>query len=122
MCLCEYTSHGHCGLFRPDGTLDQPPSAARIAEVRATPAGKGLKNVFIMTNGKVPWVDELKREIARMGGWEKVASSRDMQLSWEQQFVAQSVDMLVGQRAQVIIGNGVRHVPLRASCLVVERG
>ena len=33
VCLCEYSSHGHCGLFRPDGSLDQGPSAARIAEV-----------------------------------------------------------------------------------------
>ncbi|EJF65167.1 tetrapyrrole biosynthesis porphobilinogen synthase [Dichomitus squalens LYAD-421 SS1] len=41
VCLCEYTSHGHCGLFRPDGTLDQPPSAARIAEVALAYARAG---------------------------------------------------------------------------------
>ena len=35
VCLCEYTAHGHCGLFRGDGsgTLDPAPSAARIAAV-----------------------------------------------------------------------------------------
>ena len=22
LCLCEYTSHGHCGIVRPDGTVD----------------------------------------------------------------------------------------------------
>jgi porphobilinogen synthase len=22
LCLCEYTSHGHCGVLRPDGTVD----------------------------------------------------------------------------------------------------
>ncbi len=83
---------------------------ARVAEVRATPAGKGLKDVYIMTNGKQLWLKDLKRELAKLGGWDKIASSRDLQLSWEQQFVAQSIDMLIGQRAQVIIGNGVRRL------------
>ena len=22
LCLCEYTSHGHCGVLRPDGVVD----------------------------------------------------------------------------------------------------
>ena len=34
-------------------------------------------------------------------------NSRDLELDSEQQYVAQGVDMLIGQRAQVIIGNGV---------------
>ena len=79
----------------------------RVAEVRASAAGKGLKNVYIMTNGKRPWVAELKEALDKMGGWEKIASSRELTLTWEQQYVAQSVDMLIGQRAQVLIGNGV---------------
>lgn len=34
VCLCEYTSHGHCGILRPqDGGLDNGPSVERIAEV-----------------------------------------------------------------------------------------
>jgi porphobilinogen synthase len=33
VCLCEYTSHGHCGYLREDRTIDTPPSVARIAEV-----------------------------------------------------------------------------------------
>ena len=41
VCLCEYSSHGHCGLFRPDGSLDQGPSAARIAEVALAYARAG---------------------------------------------------------------------------------
>ncbi|KAI0756218.1 hypothetical protein C8Q80DRAFT_1127284 [Daedaleopsis nitida] len=78
----------------------------RVAAVRATAAGQGLRNVYIMTNAKKPWITELKGALWKMGGWEKIASSRDLSLGWEQQFVAQSVDMLIGQRAQVIIGNG----------------
>ena len=36
-----------------------------------------------------------------------MTGSRDVKLSWEQKYVAQAVDMLIGQRAQVLIGNGV---------------
>ncbi|CDO76489.1 hypothetical protein BN946_scf184615.g15 [Trametes cinnabarina] len=78
----------------------------RVQEIRRTPAGKGLKNIYIMTNGKKPWLEELKIALRRTGGWDKIASSRDLKLNWEQQFVAQSVDMLIGERAQVLIGNG----------------
>ncbi|KAI8981311.1 hypothetical protein BD414DRAFT_492292 [Trametes punicea] len=78
----------------------------RVQEIRSTPAGRGLKYIYIMTNGKRPFVDELKEMLYKTGGWEKIASSRDMKLDWEQQYVAQSVDMLIGQRAQVLIGNG----------------
>lgn len=41
VCLCEYTSHGHCGLFRQDGSIDQAPSAQRIAEVALSYARAG---------------------------------------------------------------------------------
>ncbi|KAJ5369584.1 Delta-aminolevulinic acid dehydratase [Penicillium cosmopolitanum] len=33
VCLCEYTSHGHCGILREDGTLDNAQSVDRIADV-----------------------------------------------------------------------------------------
>jgi porphobilinogen synthase len=33
VCLCEYTSHGHCGILHQDGTINATPSAERIAEV-----------------------------------------------------------------------------------------
>ena len=79
----------------------------RIEEIRRSPAGRGLKDIFIMTNGKLDWVQELKDALFAMGGWEKIASSRDMVITKEQKEVAQAVDMMIGERAQVIIGNGV---------------
>ncbi|KAH7888467.1 hypothetical protein F5I97DRAFT_701487 [Phlebopus sp. FC_14] len=33
VCLCEYTSHGHCGLLHPDGTVNNEPSVERLANV-----------------------------------------------------------------------------------------
>ncbi|KAG6833561.1 Aminolevulinate dehydratase [Tephrocybe sp. NHM501043] len=41
VCLCEYTDHGHCGYLNQDGTIDNPPSVARIAEVAISYAKAG---------------------------------------------------------------------------------
>jgi porphobilinogen synthase len=41
VCLCEYTSHGHCGFLHKDGTIDATPSAERIAEVALAYAQAG---------------------------------------------------------------------------------
>ena len=41
VCLCEYTSHGHCGLLHTDGTINTEPSVARIAEVALSYARAG---------------------------------------------------------------------------------
>ena len=80
---------------------------AKIADVRQFSAARGLRGVYIMTNGDRAWVDRLKAAIALMGGWDKIASSRDLALNSEQKEVAHAVDMMIGQRAQVFVGNGV---------------
>ncbi|KAI0062190.1 tetrapyrrole biosynthesis porphobilinogen synthase [Artomyces pyxidatus] len=41
VCLCEYTSHGHCGLLHEDGSINSAPSADRIAEVALAYAEAG---------------------------------------------------------------------------------
>lgn len=66
-----------------------------------------LDHIYIMTNGADSWVTELKTALRALGGWEHIGSNRDLSLTWEQKYVAQAVDMLVAQRAQVFIGNGV---------------
>jgi porphobilinogen synthase len=33
LCLCGYTSHGHCGILKTDGTIDNQPSIERLAEI-----------------------------------------------------------------------------------------
>lgn len=97
-----------------------PQIVGKVREVLGTPEGEGLKYVYVMTNAKVEWAEELKGALRGIkvgavvdGGagserWEKIATRRDLTLDWEQTFVSQAVDMLVGQRAQVLIGNGVR--------------
>lgn len=41
VCLCAYTDHGHCGLLRADGSLDNDTSVKRLAEVATAYAQAG---------------------------------------------------------------------------------
>ncbi|KAJ1729818.1 Aminolevulinate dehydratase [Coemansia biformis] len=45
ICLCEYTSHGHCGHLLPDNTIDNAASVRRLAEVAVNYARAGADNV-----------------------------------------------------------------------------
>ena len=42
VCLCAYTEHGHCGILKSDGKLDNQASINRLAEVSLSYAQKGL--------------------------------------------------------------------------------
>ncbi|KAI9849297.1 MAG: Aminolevulinate dehydratase [Sclerophora amabilis] len=41
VCLCEYTSHGHCGILREDGSLNNQLSVDRISDVAMAYANAG---------------------------------------------------------------------------------
>lgn len=41
VCLCEYTSHGHCGIVRPDGSVDNDASLPLLAETSVSLAEAG---------------------------------------------------------------------------------
>lgn len=41
VCLCEYTSHGHCGILREDGSLNNELSVDRISDVAIAYARAG---------------------------------------------------------------------------------
>lgn len=55
VCLCEYTSHGHCGILRDDGTLDNAQSVDRISDVSLAYAAAGAHCVAPsdMNDGRV---------------------------------------------------------------------
>ncbi|MFN8050187.1 MAG: porphobilinogen synthase [Acidimicrobiales bacterium] len=42
LCLDEYTDHGHCGLLRPDGTVDNDSTLGRYAEAALAQAAAGV--------------------------------------------------------------------------------
>lgn len=88
-----------------------PQIVEKVMAVKNARRGKGtpLRKIFIMSNGSKEWLAELKAALMQEGPgeWDGIHSSRDLTLSWEQKYVAQAVDMHIGQRAQVFIGNGV---------------
>lgn len=42
VCLCEYTNHGHCGILREDGSLNNAMSVDRISDVAIAYAQAGV--------------------------------------------------------------------------------
>lgn len=45
VCLCEYTSHGHCGVLYEDGTINRERSVSRLAAVAVNYAKAGAHSV-----------------------------------------------------------------------------
>ncbi len=41
LCLCEYTSHGHCGVVRPDGSVDNDATLDLLARTAVAQARAG---------------------------------------------------------------------------------
>jgi porphobilinogen synthase len=42
LCLCDYTDHGHCGLLRADGSVDNDSTVERLAEAALVFAAAGV--------------------------------------------------------------------------------
>jgi porphobilinogen synthase len=55
VCLCEYTSHGHCGVLRPDGQVDNDPSLELLAKtaISQVAAGADIVAPSDMMDGRV---------------------------------------------------------------------
>jgi porphobilinogen synthase len=60
VCLCEYTSHGHCGVLRPDGTVDNDATVELLARaaVSHARAGADLVAPSDMMDGRVGTIRE----------------------------------------------------------------
>lgn len=71
VCMCEYTSHGHCGVLNEDGTLNQEKSCARIAETAVDYALAGADCVAPsdMNDGRIL---AIKRGLMKAGVAHKV--------------------------------------------------
>ncbi|KAH9894968.1 hypothetical protein C8Q73DRAFT_790163 [Cubamyces lactineus] len=94
----------------------------KVAEVRAEPEARGVRRLYIMTNGSPEYIAELKDALHEAGSWEMIASSRDLVLSWEQKYVSHAVDLLVAQRAQVLLGNGFSTLTSNAVMMRMANG
>ena len=67
---------------------------------------KVLDVLFLLTNEDGQWLDDLKTTLSR-DGWHTIVTSKDLELDQEQMEVNMAVDMEIGRRAAVFIGNGV---------------
>jgi porphobilinogen synthase len=58
VCLCEYTEHGHCGVLREDGTVDNDASLELLARTAVSQARAGADVVAPsdMMDGRVGWI------------------------------------------------------------------
>jgi porphobilinogen synthase len=45
LCLCEYTSHGHCGVVRPDGAVDNDATLELLSRTAVSQANAGADMV-----------------------------------------------------------------------------
>ncbi|RPD63753.1 hypothetical protein L227DRAFT_598834 [Lentinus tigrinus ALCF2SS1-6] len=116
------TTSGNRELYRKRcyPTIDE--IIQKVVDVRQTPAARGVRRLFIMTNGQPEFLSELKDALWEVAEWDLIASSRDMVLNWEQKYIAQAVDQLIAQRAQVLIGNGFSTLTSHAVMMRVANG
>jgi porphobilinogen synthase len=70
VCLCEFTSHGHCGVIR-DGKVDNDPTCELLAKIALSHAQAGADIVAPsdMMDGRVGYI----REALEENGFENVA-------------------------------------------------
>lgn len=63
VCLCEYTSHGHCGVIR-DGKVDNDPTCELLAKMALSHAQAGAEIVAPsdMMDGRVRYIREALEE------------------------------------------------------------
>lgn len=79
-----------------------------------------VKKVYIMSNGNKAWLSEVRKQLKKdakrsaysdqwefVWSWEDIGNSRDLVAGWEEKPVLQHLDMYVGQRAELFVGNGV---------------
>lgn len=71
VCLCEYTSHGHCGILNHDHTINTEPSTERLAQVALSYAQAGAHCVAPsdMMDGRIL---AIKRKLIDAGYGNKV--------------------------------------------------
>ncbi len=67
VCLCTWTDHGHCGVLRTDGTVDNDATIARLARIAAAYAAAGAHVVAPsdMMDNRVAAIRTALREAGR---------------------------------------------------------
>ncbi|KAJ7173412.1 hypothetical protein C8R46DRAFT_892479 [Mycena filopes] len=95
-----------------------PQIVERVRAVFEARTRRRLGWIYVMTNGEPRWLRELEAALRaawvdvgvpnprKPMTWDGISMSHDLVLTWEQQYVAQALDMYIATRAEVFIGNG----------------
>ncbi|KAJ7155891.1 hypothetical protein C8R46DRAFT_1041213 [Mycena filopes] len=97
-----------------------PQIVERVRTVFEARTRRRLGWIYVMTNAEPRWLRELEAALRaawvdvgvgvanprRPRTWDGISMSHDLVLTWEQQYVAQALDMYIATRAEVFIGNG----------------
>ncbi|KAJ7765678.1 hypothetical protein B0H16DRAFT_1661505 [Mycena metata] len=75
-----------------------------LAHAQGGQSDATLDVMYLLTNEKSAWIDELKHALAQ-DGW-SISTSMDLVLDVEQTDVSMAVDMEIARRAAVFVGNG----------------
>jgi hypothetical protein len=95
----------HC-FPTEDELLEKIRSSRR--EYLAAGENRVLDVMYLLTNAKEDWVQDFSARL-RAEGWGTIATTKDLELDAEGIDVAMAVDMELGRKAAVFIGNGVRN-------------
>lgn len=71
--------------------------------------GQTLDRVYVMTNAKSGFLDALRRRLttaSESGSWKAVVTTRDLSVPSHSMEVVVAADMLIGEKAEVFVGNG----------------
>ncbi|KAG8926898.1 hypothetical protein FRC00_002463 [Tulasnella sp. 408] len=71
--------------------------------------GQMLDRVYVMTNAKSGFLDALRRRLttaSESGLWKAVVTTKDLSVPRHSVEVVVAADMLIGEKAEVFIGNG----------------
>lgn len=77
--------------------------------------GHDLSVLYIMSNDRTDWIEDLKDAFTQ-DGWRRVVMSRDLKLNPQQRDVSVAVDMEIGRSSAVFIGNGVCKIAIWSQC------
>lgn len=58
--MCAYTSHGHCGILKEDGSIDNAKSIKRLAEQATSYAKAGRVYIYIIFMYGIPVMSDCK--------------------------------------------------------------
>ncbi|KAK7462333.1 hypothetical protein VKT23_007934 [Stygiomarasmius scandens] len=78
----------------------------RLRSVQEENPSLDLNKVYVLSNGKASWLNELAGAL-KSDGWGDVKSTLDLRLDSQQKYVSGAIDMAIAEKAEVFIGNGV---------------